>query len=60
VFAFLFLSDNVRIYAVEISGRLRLPEISIFLVVIAGFAGNYHKKSIILGGFAALQTSLRG
>jgi hypothetical protein len=32
------------------SGRLRLPEISIFLVVFAGKAGKYHQKRRILGG----------
>jgi hypothetical protein len=38
-------------------GRLRLPKISIFLVVVAGFAGNHHQKGTILGGLAALQIS---
>ena len=40
-------------------GRLSLPKISIFLVVVAGTAGNDHEKAMILGGLAALQTSLR-
>jgi hypothetical protein len=37
-----------------------LPKISIFLVVVAGKAGNYHQKRMILGGLAALQSSRRG
>jgi hypothetical protein len=41
-------------------GTRRLPKISIFLVLVAGPAGNKHQKRIILGGLAALQTSLRG
>jgi len=28
-----------------------------FLVVVAGFAGNHHQKDMVLGGLAALQTS---
>jgi len=39
--------------------RLRLPTIPIFLVLVAGFAGNQHQKRSILGGLAALQSSLR-
>jgi len=34
-------------------GTRRLREISIFLVVVAGFAGNHHQKRMILGGLAA-------
>jgi len=40
-------------------GRRSLPKISIVLVVVVGFAGNDHQKRVILGGLAALQTSLR-
>jgi hypothetical protein len=39
-------------------GTRRLRKISILLVVFAGIAGKYHEKGIILGGLAALQTSL--
>jgi hypothetical protein len=37
-----------------------LPERTIFLVLVAGKAGNEHQKRKILGELAALQTSLRG
>ena len=37
-----------------------LPKITMFLVVVAGFAGNHHQKRMILGRLAALPTSLRG
>jgi len=40
-------------------GRLRLSTIPIFLVLVAGFAGNQHQERIILGGLTALQSSLR-
>jgi len=38
-------------------GRLRLPKIFFFLVVVAGEAGNHHQKRGFLGGLAALQSS---
>jgi hypothetical protein len=44
---------------VERFGEARLPKISIFLVLVAGFSGNEHQKGMILGGLAALQTSWR-
>ena len=34
-----------------------LPEISLFLVVVAGVAGNHYQKRGFLGGLAARQTS---
>jgi hypothetical protein len=40
-------------------GTRRLPEISLFLVVFAGFASKYYQKRMIFGGLAALQRSLR-
>ena len=33
-----------RTYAVEGFGEVTLPKISIFLVMVAGFAGNHHQK----------------
>ena len=41
-------------------GEALRPRDLLFLVVVAGFAGNHHQKRMILGGLAALQTSLRG
>jgi hypothetical protein len=41
-------------------GEAAPPQDLCFLVVVSGFAGNHHQKEMILGGLAALQTSLRG
>ena len=38
-------------------GKHNRPKISMFLVVVAGFAGNHHQEDMVLGGLAALQTS---
>jgi len=40
-------------------GRPSLPEISLILVVVAGYDGNHYQKRGFLGGLAALQTSQR-
>jgi hypothetical protein len=50
---------NDSTYAVVGLGEAKLPQGFIFLVVVAGQAGSYYQPKIILGGFAALQTSLR-
>jgi hypothetical protein len=34
-----------------------MPGLTLFLVVVADFAGNGHQKGKVLGGPAALQTS---
>jgi hypothetical protein len=44
----------------EGSGEARLSRDLYFLVLVAGLAANKHKKRKILGGLAALQTSLHG
>ena len=41
-------------------GEAKPPQDRSFRVVVAGKAGNYHAKRMILGGLAALQASLRG
>jgi len=47
-------------YAVEGFGAASPPQDLLFLVVVAGFAGNHHQKSGFLGGLQARQTSWRG
>jgi hypothetical protein len=42
---------------VEGFGEAQPPQNSIFLVLVAGKAGNQYQKRMILGGLAALQTS---
>ena len=39
-------------------GRQSLPKIFLFLLVVAGFAGNHQQKYRVPGGLQALQTSL--
>jgi hypothetical protein len=44
---------------VEGFGEALPPRDNHFLVLFAGIAGKEHQKRMILGGLAALQTSLR-